>query len=139
MKTLIYLCMLSFSLFSEDQIAITYQLMDAKAFQERVVGNTVVGITRQSFSLYMLYFERDGTCILLKGNKEYQGEWWFEKEYVRAFWPEYQSAHPQSIFSKENPRYGNATAIQYYFDGENILVANKNFTASVLLLKGKAF
>lgn len=45
------LLVLSFSL-AADEISICYQLMDQEMFQRRVVGNTIIGLTRQSRSLY---------------------------------------------------------------------------------------
>lgn len=131
---------------SSDEISINYTLMDEEIFKNIVVGNTIVGVTRQSYSLYMLYFMFDGSCKLWKQNHIYPGKWWIEKDklgtaHVRAFWPDYISSERDSIFSPENPKFGNATSIRYYFDSihNSFLVAGKKFQASVILIPGDAF
>lgn len=58
-----------------DEIPIHYQLIDRDSFQDIVVGNTIVGVTLQSHSLYMLHFLPDGYCELWKQNKIYAGSW----------------------------------------------------------------
>jgi hypothetical protein len=132
--------------FRKEEIPVSYHLMNHNMFQTIVVGNTVVGMTRQSHSVYMLYFASDGSCDLWKQNRVYLGRWWLEKDefnrdYVRAIWPQYSSLHPQSLFSPDNPRYGTATAIWYYVDSTHskFLVANRKFQAQVLLVPGRAF
>lgn len=128
-----------------DEISVDYQLMDRDLFEKVVVGNTIVGVTRQSHSLYMLYFLQNGYCELLKQNQIYQGSWWIEKDklgrdVVRAFWPEYSSSEPKSLFSFENPRYGSATAIRYYMNAAGALfLAGKTFQVPVILVPGCAF
>lgn len=129
-----------------DELSINYQLVDRTEFEKLVVGNTVVGITRQSSSLYMLYFLCNGTCELWKQDKTYVGTWWFEldsqgRDLVRAFWPTYTSSDPQSLFSPDNPNYGKATALRYYRDIQSgaIIIAGKKFKASVVLVPGCAF
>lgn len=143
---LIALCLcISFYGYS-DEIDVQYELMDRNAFQEIVVGNTIVGISLNSHSLYMLYFLPDGYCELWKQNQIYEGKWWIEtdalgRDFVRAFWPTYISSKPQSLFSPENPRYGNATSVRYYRNPKSgtIMLAGKNFQASALLVPGCPF
>lgn len=129
-----------------NEIKVCYQLLDREAFQKTIVGNTIVGITRQSHSLYMLYFLPNGYCELWKQNKIYAGNWWIEsdaqgRDLVRAFWPLYSSLEPQSLFSPENPHYGTATAIRYYYSPQNgaVFLAGKQRQASALLVSGCAF
>lgn len=136
------LLVLSFSL-AADEIPLCYQLMDREMFQSRVVGNTIIGLTRQSHSLYMLHFSTQGECELWKQNQNYLGKWWIEKDsegrdVVRAFWPQYTSSEPASLFSPQNPRYGTATALRYYFHAQTgaVLIAGKTFQASVILAHG---
>ena len=141
----------NYSLYSvdsnQDLISTTYQLMDHDAFRKIVVGNTVLGITRQSHSVYMVYFASDGVCELWKHNQVYSGTWRIEKDTlgrdcVRAFWPHYTSSEPQSLFSPENSRFGTATSVWYYSDSQQpntILVATKKFRAHVILAPGRAF
>lgn len=142
----IYFCfLLSLPTFS-DEIPIHYKLMNQDTFQKIVVGNTIVGTTRQSHSLYMLYFLSDGSCELWKQSQIYTGRWWIEKDslgkdVVRAFWPEYNSSEPKSLFSPKNPRYGTATSLRYYFDLDtsSVFIANKMVKTSVILVPGRAF
>src|SRR5690349_4269318 len=106
-------------LFALDEIPVNYQLMDRQAFENVVVGNTLVGTTHYSHSLYMIYFLPEGECHLWKQNQIYSGQWWIEtnqegNDYIRAFWPEYFSTNQKSLFSPENPRYGHATHVRYY-------------------------
>lgn len=129
-----------------DEIPVRYQLMNHEMFQKTVVGNTIVGITRQSHSLYMLYFLPDGSCELWKQNQIYFGSWWLEKDKcerdcVRAFWPQYTSSERESLFSIENPHYGKATTVRYYFDLQSgaIFLAGRKFQTSVILAPGCAF
>lgn len=136
---------LCFSL-SADEIPLVYQRMDREMFQNRVAGNTIIGITRQSRSLYMLYFAAQGECELWKQDQTYQGKWWIEqdsenRDVVRAFWPTYTSSEPSSLFSPQNPRYGNATALRYYLHAQTgaVLVAGKTFQTSVILAPGHVF
>ena len=65
---------------NQNAIPVNYQLMDHKAFERIVVGNTVVGVTSNSKSLYLLYFAKDGICELWKQDKVYTGTWWVEKD-----------------------------------------------------------
>lgn len=133
--------------FNQSSISVTYQLMDGNAFQKIVVGNTIVGMTRQSQSVYMLYFLPGGSCELWKQNEVFKGSWWIEndetgRDYVRAYWPDYNSKDPKSLFSPENPRYGTATSVWYYMDAQQpdtLLVATKKFRAPVVLVPGRAF
>jgi len=128
-------------------VSVNYQLMDAPTFQKIVVGNTILGVTRHTNSLYMLYFAPNGTCEMWKENQVYEGNWWTEKDdlgrdFVRAFWPQYISEDPQSLFSPENPHVGSATSVWYYVDSEQsnkLLIGTKTFQASVLLAPGKTF
>lgn len=130
-----------------DELLINYQLLDRIEFEKTVVGNTVVGITRPSSSLYMLHFLPDGICRLWKRNKIYEGTWWFEtdsqsRDMVRAYWPNYISSDPQSLFSPKNPKFGTATAVRYYRDPQNstsILISGKTFACTALLIPGCAF
>lgn len=140
----------AFSIFASclfaNEINIKYQLLDRNEFEKVVVGNSVVGMTRQSHSLYILWFKQDGLCELWKGNKIYPGKWWIEKDIdnrdiVRAFWPSYTSSEPKSLFSPENPRFGEATSIGYYRNSENgaLLLVGKKFALSALLIPGCCF
>ena len=129
-----------------NEISVNYHLMDQDEFQNVVVGNTVVGVTRQSHSLYMLYFLPNGYCELWKQNQIYLGNWWIEKDKlgrdcVRAFWPQYTSSEPDSLFSPKNPRYGTPTALKYYFDSQRraLLVAGNTLEASVIFVPGCPF
>lgn len=148
LKTFLLACTFSFlSLFcSSDEISLRYQLMNKETFEKIVVGNTIIGITSQSQSLYMLYFLAQGECELWKKNQVYTGCWWIEKDrlnrdVVRAFWPSYHSSEPKSLFSPKNPRYGTATSVRYYFDPENkaVFLANNRVRTSVILVPGRAF
>ncbi|MCE5316446.1 MAG: hypothetical protein LLG04_03665 [Parachlamydia sp.] len=139
------LLVLSFSL-AADEIPLCYQLMDQEMFQSRVVGNTIIGLTRQSNSLYMLHFSPQEECKLWKQNQIYSGKWWIEKDdqgrdVVRAFWPHYTSSEPASLFSPQNPRYGTATSLRYYLHAQTgaVLIAGKTFQASVILAPGLSF
>lgn len=132
---------------NQNSIPVNYRLMDLKTFQKLVVGNTIVGMTRQSQSLYLLYFAEDGSCELWKQNKVYLGTWWSEKDdlgrdFMRAHWPDYASAEKKSLFSPANPNYGSATSVWYYVDvqqSDTVLVATKDFRSPVLLMPGRAF
>lgn len=129
------------SIIFADEFSINYQLIDRTEFEKLIVGNTVVGITRQSSSLYMLYFLSNGSCELWKQDKIYAGKWWFEsdsegRDLVRAFWPKYTSADPQSFFSPNNPHFGKATAVRYYRNMQNgaLYIAGKKFANAVILV-----
>ncbi len=129
-----------------DDLVVDYQRVTKETFHEKIVGNTIVGTTRQSRSLYMLYFLEDGSCELWKQNQIYSGRWWIDQDskgedVVHAFWPTYISQEPKSLFSPKNPSYGKPTSLRYYFDPESggVLVAGKAFHASVLLVPGCAF
>jgi len=128
-----------------DDFTVSYQNMNKEMFHEVVVGNTICGITRQSKSLYMLYFNADGSCTLWKQNQAYAGHWWIDQDpkkgtVVHAFWPTYISSESKSIFSPNNPRYGNPTSLRYCFDpaSKGIFVLGKAFQAPVLLAPGCA-
>ena len=131
----------------QNVLKVTYKAMDKAMFQSIVVGNTIIGITRQSRSPYMLYFEEDGSCQLWKKDHIYNGTWWIEKDNlgrdcVRAMWPEYTSTEPNSLFHPQNPLYGRATSVWYYVDIEQpnaIHMASRRFRSPVLLAPGKAF
>ncbi|MBS0656207.1 MAG: hypothetical protein JSR46_10550 [Verrucomicrobia bacterium] len=71
---------LAIPLLHGQELNVQYERLDGPAFHERIVGNTVVGITRQSKSLYMLYFAQDGVCELSKGQQIYAGKWWIDKD-----------------------------------------------------------
>lgn len=132
---------------NQDAIQVNYHLMTGHDFQEIVVGNTVLGVTRHSHSLYMVFFEAEGTCELWKQNQVYQGHWWIEKDeqnrdFIRAYWPQYNSFDPKSIFYPDNPDYGSATAVWYYVDPscpDTLLLAKKSFRAPITLVPGRAF
>lgn len=136
----------NFNFLTADEISLNYQLMDRVMFERLVVGNTIIGVTRQSHSLYMLYFLPEGSCVLWKKNETFAGNWWTEQEasgdtIVRAFWPTYHSSEPASLFFPQNPNYGKATALHYYFNATTggVIVAGKNFQTSVLLAPGRHF
>ena len=123
-----------------------YQRMNKEVFHEKIVGNTVVGITRQSRSLYMLYFLTDGSCELWKQNQIYAGRWWIDldsrgEDIVHAFWPQYTSCEPKSLFSPKNPFYGKPTSLRYYFNPTTaeVCIAGRAFRTMVLLVPGCAF
>lgn len=148
MKKLYFvLCFCLFSSFlCSDHLIVDYQRMNKETFHEKIVGNTVVGITRQSRSLYMLYFLEDGSCELWKQNQIYSGQWWIDQDpkgedLVHAFWPNYISSEPKSLFSPKNPSYGKPTSLRYYFNtsSSEILIAGKTFQTSALLIPGCAF
>lgn len=134
------------SFLSANSIFMDYQRMNKEIFEEKIVGNTIVGITRQSRSLYMLYFLSDGTCELWKQNQMYFGSWWIDQDLegediVHAFWHNYISKEPKSLFFPKNPCYGKPTSLRYYYNqatGE-ILIGGKAFQTSVLLVPGCAF
>lgn len=134
------------SFLSAESIFMDYQRMDKGIFEEKVVGNTIVGITRQSRSLYMLYFLSDGSCELWKQNQIHSGSWWIDQDpkgedIVHAFWPNYTSMEPKSLFSPKNSAYGKPTSLRYYYNqatGE-VLIGGKTFQTSVLLVPGRAF
>jgi hypothetical protein len=140
------LLILSFNLLSADEISLNYQLMDREIFEHIVVGNTIIGITRQSHSLYMLYFLPEGSCLLWKKNETFAGNWWIEQRasgdsVVRAYWPTYHSSEPASLFFPQNPNYGKATALRYYFNAATgaVILAGKSFQTSVVLAPGRQF
>jgi len=56
-------------LYLRADLSVEYELADEDAFRSKVVGNTVVGMTRQSNSLYLLYFAADGSSELFKQNE----------------------------------------------------------------------
>lgn len=126
-------------------ISVDYELLDHAAFHKNIAGNTVVGVTRQSKSLYMLYFAPDGTCELWKQDQIFNGTWWINKDeqgrdVVHAFWPEYQSTEPKSLFSPENPRFGNATSILYYGSSQHpnaLLLVTKSMQAAATVVPGR--
>lgn len=131
-----------FLLLVADFISMEYQRMDKAIFEEKIVGNTIVGITRQSQSLYMLYFLSDGSCELWKQNQVYAGTWWIDQEnLVHAFWPDYVSSEPKSLFSPNNPSYGKPTSLRYYYNQSTgaVMIGGKAFQTSVLLVPGCAF
>lgn len=142
-KLLFLVC--SFCLFA-DEISLDYQLMDREVFENVVVGNTIIGTTRQSHSPYMLRFLSDGYCELWKQNQTFSGKWWIETDatgqnFIRAIWPQYTSSEPASLFSPQNSRYGTATLLRYYINRQTgaILVAGKKIVAPVILAPGRAF
>lgn len=131
---------------NQDTIPVNYQLMDRKTFERLVVGNTVVGVTSNSKSLYLLYFAKDGVSEMWKQDKVYAGTWWIEKDelgrdFMRAIWPEYSSSQKQSKFSSSS-QSGDATAAWYYVDpkqADTLLVATETYRTPVLLLPGRSF
>jgi hypothetical protein len=143
-RLILFLC--SFNLLAANEISLNYKLMDEAMFERLVVGNTIVGITRQSRSLYMLHFLPEGSCVLWKKGETFAGYWWMErnaseKTMIRAFWPNYRSSEPASLFFPQNPRYGNATALCYYYNAETgaVILAGKKFQTSVVLVPGRSF
>lgn len=129
-----------------DNLLLDYQRMNQEIFNEVVVGNTIVGTTRQSKSLYMLYFLPDGSCELWKQNQIFSGRWWIDQDpkgedVVHAFWPNYISQSPKSLFSPKNPFYGKPTSLHYYYDRSSgaVFTKGKAFQTSVLLVPGCAF
>lgn len=135
-----------FSFLCADNVSMDYQRMNKATFHEKIVGNTVIGITRQSRSLYMLHFLADGSCKLWKQNQIYSGKWWIDQDskgedLVHAFWPSYTSQESKSLFCPTNPSYGKPTSLRYYFNPTNgeLLIAGKTFQTSVLLLSGCIF
>lgn len=140
----ILLLFLSLSLFG-NEMHFDYQAMNKEMFENKVVGHTIVGITRQSHSLYMLYFTPEGTCELWKGGFIYAGECWIDNEsdqfFVHAFWPQYVSSEPNSLFCLQNALYGKPTSLRYYVHVQTgaLLVAGKKFVAPVILAPGRAF
>lgn len=139
------LIILSFRLIAEE-IPLDYQRMDREMFETTVVGNTVIGITRQSHSVYLLYFLPQGDCELWKQNQTYSGKWWIETDalggdVVRAFWPDYTSSKVESLFSPKNPRYGTATSLRYYIHRETgaLLLSSKKTFRPALLVPGCVF
>lgn len=134
------LCLISsFSLMAanapvnQDDIPVNYRLMDESTFQKLVSGNSIVGVTGTSKSLYILHFGKDGTCDMWKKNKVYAGSWWTEKDelgrdFVRAIWPDYSNADPSAAW--------------YYVDSkqaDTLLVATKTDRSPVLVVPGRAF
>ena len=125
---------------NQNTIPVNYRLMDQSTFQKVVVGQTIVGVTSNSKSLYLLYFAKDGSCDLWKQNLVYPGTWWIEKDelgrdFMRAFWPGYAKS------SNSNPK-DEATSIWYYVDpqqADTLIVATKNERSPVLLVPGRAF
>ncbi len=140
------LCLLFCSFLCADSLSVDYERMNKETFYEKIAGNTIVGITRQSRSLYMLYFLADGTCELWKQNQIYSGRWWIDQglngeDIVHAFWPNYISQEPKSLFSPKNPNYGKPTSLRYYLNPSTggIFIAGKSFQTAVLLVPGCAF
>lgn len=142
LRSLCFLIFLNFavSIFAIE-IPITYHLMDRKEFETWIVDRVVIGVTRQSQSLYMLHFFANGKCELCKQNKTYAGHWWIEQDqdgqdYVRAFWPLYTSVEPNSLFSPQNPNYGKATKVRYFCDQEHhfFFITGKNFQSSIIVV-----
>lgn len=140
------ICYCSTLFATSNDVAANYQLMDQKLFEQQIVGNTLIGVTHHSHSLYMLHFLPDGACELWKQNHIYKGSWWIEKDqldqdYVRAFWPDYSSSERNSLFSPQNPRYGNPTAVWYYLDlqSKSLLLVTRAYQTIALWVEGRAF
>jgi hypothetical protein len=128
-------------------ISVEYELLDDTAFHRTIVGNTVVGMTRQSKSLYMLYFAPDGICELWKQACVFKGHWWISKDnqdrdVVHAFWPEYRSVEPKSLFFPLNPSYGKPTSVLYYHSHLNqnaLLLVTKSAQVAAMIVPGRQF
>ena len=140
-----WICLICSFLCADDH-RVDYQRMNKEMFREVIVGNTILGITRQSKSLYMLHFRADGSCALWKQNQIYCGHWWIDQDQkggdvVHAFWPGYVSSEPKSLFSPKNPAFGKPTTLRYYYNQTSggVFVAGKAFQAPVLLAPGCAF
>ncbi len=125
--------------------SLEYELLDEAGFRSMIAGNTVVGVTRQSNSLYKLYFAHDGTCELFKQNALYKGLWWTSKDesgddIIHAYWPEYTSQDERSLFNSQHPRYGSPTSVRYYIAKEapyGLLLVTKSIQVHALLVPGK--
>ena len=138
------LLILSFHLVAEE-IPLDYQRMDRGMFETTVVGNTVIGITRQSHSVYLLYFLPEGDCELWKQNQIYTGKWWIEidalgRDVIRALWPTILH-QKQGRFFLQNPGYGTATSLRYYIHRETgaLLLSSKKTFRPALLAPGCVF
>lgn len=134
---IIFLFIMIFAFDSEgvinsDRMSINYQIMSADIFHQMVAGNTVIGKTPNTSSLYMLYFGLDGECRLWKQKKIFEGNWWIEqdelgRDFVRAYWPEH---------------YRSATRVWYYYcpeQPEMMLLRTKTLQEPVLLMPGCPF
>lgn len=144
-KILLLAISVSFRLIADD-ISLDYQLMNRQMFESTVVSNTIIGITPNSHNLYMLYFLPKGLCELWIKDQVFSGKWWSEtdlegKDCVRAFWPEYTSPAPTSLFFPQSPKYGNATSVRYYINPKTkgIIIAGKKKLTHAVIASGNVF
>lgn len=98
--------------------ATTSDLCSSKAFlsstrlHELVSGNTLVGQTNRSKSVYVLYFSNNGTVSYQRKTKPkalYQGKWWIKNDYIYSQFPHYK-------------KHSKAFKIHYYQVFENLFV-----------------
>lgn len=67
--------------------------LSTQALISLVRGNSIIGHTMHSHSLYELYFERNGIIIFRKANDNQQlyiGKWWTKDNTIFSTWPTYK-------------------------------------------------
>lgn len=129
----------------QNAVDVRYTLLDKTAFENAIVGNTVVGSTPFGKNLYMIYFAPDNTCELAAKGNIYVGTWSTDvtsdgTPCVRAFWPEYTSTNSKSLFNPENPKFGSSTSVIYYQSQEYpqaLLLVTKTSKYGAIVVPGK--
>ena len=79
-------------------IACNSYAFDRKPLSEQklkklVVGNTLIGLTCHSKSIYVLYFYPDGRLYFQKNvnpKQTYVGKWWVKGDRIYSNWPTYK-------------------------------------------------
>lgn len=69
------------------------QPITSKEFERTFVGNSIVGVTANTESLYEIYFNPNGDCIFRKGNNKlqtYTGKCWSNEDIIYSYWPSYK-------------------------------------------------
>ncbi len=75
-----------------------------------VIGNSIIGKTCRSESMYELYFSTDGTLLFRKNcdnNYLYEGRWGIEGQIITSIWPRYSN---------------NLNKLEYYRLAENTYI-----------------
>jgi hypothetical protein len=96
---------------SPPKVEITGPLSE-KELQSVVSGNSMIGVTSHSHSLYELYFEPDGTLYFRKSSDNqqvYVGKWWITGNIIHSQWPSYD----------KNP---TENTLQYYHLYDNVYI-----------------
>ncbi len=73
-------------------ISMNEKPLTGEQIKKLVSGNSMVGVTHHSKSLYELYFDPNGEVIFRKGNDNKQvhkGKWWVKDDMIFSTWPTY--------------------------------------------------